>query len=218
MTERIKEICAHLPRGKVFADVGCDHGYASEYALKKQLFERVYISDVSAGSLKKAERLLSRYLASGKCKSVLADGMKGLPEQCDCLLIAGLGGEEILRILSEGYIPEKFVFQPMKNAEKLRRFLVERGAKITADYTFGEGYYYELIVGEKEGGSEYSERDIAYGRDNLRKPTPSFLHKTEEEILKLRSYLERGMSDGSRREIEKRLADLEEIYEITRNL
>ncbi len=218
MTDRIKEICAHLPCGKVLADVGCDHGYASEYALKKNLFERVYISDVSAGSLKKAERLLRRYLESGRCTAVLADGMKGLPEPCDCLLIAGLGGEEILRILSEGYIPENFVFQPMKNAEKLRRFLIDRGAKITADYTFGEGYYYELIVGEREGGSAYSEREILYGRDNLRNPTPSFLHKTEEEILKLRSYLEREMSDGSRQEIVKRLCDLEEVYENTRNL
>ena len=219
MTGRIKEICSHLPQGKILADVGCDHGYCAEYALKNDLFEKVYISDISAGSLKKAERLLKRFIGNGRCIPVLADGMKGLSEHCDCVLIAGLGGEEILKIAAEGYLPEKFVFQPMRNAEKLRRYLIEQGAKITADYTFGEGhYYYDLIVGENEGGSSYTDREILYGKDNLTHAVPAFLHKAEDEIRKLGAYLQRDMSSESRREIIGRLNDWEEVYEITRRL
>ena len=35
-TERIKILCAHLRPAETFADVGCDHGYMSEYMLKKR--------------------------------------------------------------------------------------------------------------------------------------------------------------------------------------
>ena len=220
MNGRITQICSHLGRGKTFADVGCDHGYCAEYALRHGLFEKVYISDISAGSLKKAEELLEEYVKAGKCIPVLADGMQGLPEGLDLLLIAGLGGEEIIKILREGYIPKRFVFQPMKNAEKLRSFLVESGAKITADYTFGEGYFYDLIAGENSGGSSYTEREILFGKDNINSPTLSFLHKLEEERRKLSGYLQEGkMSDKNREKLSSRLREVEEvIHDIAGNL
>ena len=212
MTERIKTICSHLPRGKKLADVGCDHGYCAQYAIRSDLFEKVYISDISAGSLKKAEKLLSKSIESGRVVPVLADGMKGLPDDCDCVLIAGLGGEEIVKILKEGYIPETFILQPMKNPEKVRAFLVENDCKITADYTFGEGYYYDLIVGKNAGGSEYSEWEILFGRDNLKAPSPSFLHKVAQERGKLKEYLSRPkMQRNSRREILERAYQLEVV-------
>lgn len=220
MNSRIAQICSHLTRGKTLADVGCDHGYCAQYALENQLFEKVYISDVSAGSLKKAEELLSCYVRAGKCIPVLADGMQGLPGGVDTLLIAGLGGEEIIKILREGYLTEKFIFQPMKNPEKLRRFLVESDCRITADYTFGEGYFYDLIAGEKVGGSSYTEKEILFGKDNLASPTRSFLHKLEEEQKKLIGYLEEGkMSEKNRAKLSERLAQVEEvIHEITGHL
>ena len=180
----------------------------------------MYISDISAGSLKKAEELLEEFVQAKKCIPVLADGMQGLPQDLDALLIAGLGGEEIIKILREGYLPQRFVFQPMKNAEKLRSFLVESGANITADYTFGEGYFYDLIAGENTGGSSYTEREILFGKDNLAKPTPSFLHKLEEERRKLLGYLKEGkMSEKNREKLSSRLREVEEvIHEITGNI
>ena len=217
MNERIRQICSHLQRGKIFADVGCDHGYCAEYALKNALFEKVYISDISAGSLKKAEELLCDFVRARQCIPVLADGMQGLPDDVDTLLIAGLGGEEIIKILREGYLPKRFIFQPMKNAEKLRRFLVESGCAITADYTFGEGYFYDLIVGEKTGGSCYSEKEILFGRENLSSPTRSFYHKLKEEKKKLVGYLKEGkMNESNRTKLTARLAEVEEvIHDIT---
>ena len=212
MTDRIQTLCAALPKGKKLADVGCDHGYCAEFALKNGLFERVYISDISAGSLRKAETLLQGFIESGRCIPVLADGMKGLPQDCDCVLIAGLGGEEIVRILKEGYIPPKFVLQPMKNPEKVRAFLLKSGCRITSDYTFGEGYYYDLIAGENAGGDRYSEWEITYGRDNLRAPTPSFIHKLEDERAKLRTYLARkNMQRENREELRARLENIEVV-------
>lgn len=210
MTERIANICKYLRAVPVLADVGCDHGYCAKYALDNGLCERVYITDVSRESLKKAETLLAAQVAEGRCKSVCCDGLDGVPERCDSVLIAGLGGEEIMHIL-RGELPAHFVLQPMKNAEKVRRYLVEKGAKILTDVTFFAGKYYHLIAGEGKGGDSYTPLEYAFGRDNLRNPTEAFAGYLQEEITKLAGYSRDRMNAEAKAAHDERLSLLCEV-------
>ncbi len=212
MTGRIAEICSCLTPARVFADVGCDHGYMTRYMLKNNLCGRAYITDIHAGSLEKAKILLKDEVEAGRCIPVLCDGLDGVKEPCDLVLIAGLGGEEIVKILSRVPLPARFVLQPMKNSGKLRAYLVERGAKILSDRTFEDGKFYDLIVGEGQGGDDYSDFEIKYGRDNLRTPSAAFLRFLEKEKGKLRARLaRRGMRRESRDEMRAKLYELEVI-------
>ena len=225
MKERIAHICSQLTRTKIFADIGCDHGYCTEYMLRKNLCEKAYISDISAKSLSKAETLLAKYVQAGKCIPVVANGLEGIPESCDLVLIAGLGGEEMVEILKQKPLPVRFLLQPMKNSDKVRSFLLNKGARIEKDYTFSEGKvnrkYYDLISGTAEGGDTYSEREIKYGRDNLNgiSPTP-FLYMMQEERDKIKERLTRsGMRAEGREKLEKLLFETETIiHEVTRDL
>ena len=179
---RIEVICAHIPKSRVFADIGCDHGYCTQYALAHGLCERAYISDISAACLKKAEELLGAEIAAGRCVPVCADGMDGLPEPPDCVLIAGMGGEEIVSILSRAArLPARFVLQPMKNAEKVRAFLVARGARIGTDITFRDGKFYDLITAQLGGGTTLSEEEKQFGKTNLLQPSEDFLAFLQKE-------------------------------------
>lgn len=213
MAGRIETLCSHITYAEVFADVGCDHGYCTRYVLERGLCGRAYISDISGESLKKAAALLEKYIADGACVPVCADGLKGIGEPCTLAMIAGMGGEEIVRILSESEFPARFILQPMKNSEKLRAFLLRNGCRITADYTFEDGgKFYDLIAGEREGGDVYSDWELAFGRDNLKNPSAAFLKKVREEQRKIRTFLaDTGMSRESRGELLKRLWNLEEI-------
>ncbi|MGN1076942.1 MAG: tRNA (adenine(22)-N(1))-methyltransferase [Candidatus Gallimonas sp.] len=210
MTGRLKEICSRLEKTGVFADIGCDHGYCTQYMLEKGLCGKAYISDISRGSLRKAEVLLAEHIRAGRCVPVCADGLEGLPEPCDLVLIAGMGGEEIVRILARG-IPPRFVLQPMKNSEKVRAFLVERGCRIDADYTFADGKFYDLIVGENAGGGNYTEWEILFGRDNLLSPSKAFRAKIADEIGKVRGYLQSKTGREAREALLARYTALEEI-------
>lgn len=216
---RIETICSYLPPTDVFADVGCDHGYCTKYMLDRNLCRLAYISDISAESLKKAQTLLRKEIETGRCIPVVADGLQGIGK-CDCVLIAGMGGEEIVHILKDGYLPEKFVLQPMKNAEKVRAFLVERGCRITADLTFGDGKFYDLIAGENRGGDGYSERELRYGRDNLRTPSVAFLNKIAQEAEKLRLRLKNpNLSEKSRSAMQEKLKESEVLLrEVSSNI
>ena len=212
--ERISYICSKLDECRVFADVGCDHGYCAQYMLKNNLCDRVIISDISAKSLLKAERALAKYAAEGRVTSICCDGLyQG--EVADQVLIAGMGGEEIVKILKQGYIPESFVFQPMKNAELVREFLIENGCCLTEDDIFKSGkYYYFIIKGRKSSSSKkisaYGKGEIAFGRNSLKNPVlKEFL---EEEIAKLESYLSRPVSEESRAELTQRYKFLKGVH------
>ncbi|MBR2623110.1 MAG: tRNA (adenine(22)-N(1))-methyltransferase TrmK [Clostridia bacterium] len=111
--KRIDTLCSLLVKAETFADVGCDHGYCSEYMLKNDLCERAILSDISKGSLAKAETLLAPYIRQGRATSVLGDGFLGVPKDVDEVLIAGMGGSEIVSILSDekyGFMPKRFDF------------------------------------------------------------------------------------------------------------
>ncbi len=216
--KRIDTLCSHLRPAQSFADVGCDHGYCSEYVLKNGLCERVIFSDISKGSLAKAETLLAPFAQEGRAKGVLGNGFFGVPSDTEQVLIAGMGGSEIVAILSDaryGFLPKYFVLQPMHDSEKLRRYLVSEGAAIARDYTFFDGKYYDVIVGANakatgEKPSEYTEREYAFGKENLLRMPKAFVDRTKKQIASLEKYLRQtGLQEESRRELLQRKQALE---------
>lgn len=218
-SKRIDTLCSLLKKTTSFADVGCDHGYCSQYMLENGLCEFAILSDISKGSLQKAETLLNEYIVQGKAKAVLGNGFFGVPKDTQEVLIAGMGGEEIVAILSHekyGFIPEIFVFQPMLNPEKLRAYLLENGGYIEKDYTFlADGKFYDVIVGRKrtvEEKQSYTEWEIEFGRDNLKKRGEDFLKRISRRLKDTQSFLQReNLQDKSREELLQRKHRLERV-------
>ncbi len=207
--DRIEYICSYISPCADFADVGCDHGYCSLYALKSGKCDKAYISDISAKSLAKAEALLKEYIDRGVCFPVCGDGLAGIPVDTEQVLIAGMGGMEIIKILKEGFIPRKFIFQPMKNADKLRAFLIERGCLITDDDIFFDGKYYFIIKGERTGGTAtYSAAQLFFGRDSLNNPV--LCGYIKEQLEKERAHLDLCVAANQRAEILARINLLNE--------
>ena len=209
--DRIKKLCSYLSPCKIFADVACDHGYCAEFMLKNNFCESAVISDISEKSLFKAQSLLSDYIKSGKCIAVCCDGLEKIEQTVDEVLIAGICGEEIVKILKNSYIPKSFVFQPMKNAEVLREYLLSRGCQIVTDDIFtDEKNYYFVITGMRFGKTQaYNKAQIKYGKDSLKNPV--FYEYLKEELSKKKSYLTRKMSEENRKLLQGEVFFMEEI-------
>lgn len=207
---RIETLCALIDNCASFADVGCDHGYIALHALKSGKCENVLITDISAKSLSKAEKLLSDYVKCGKCRSVCCDGLSLVPENTEEVIIAGMGGEEIIKIFAQGYVPRKFILQPMKNADKVRRYLIERGCKITVDDVFKDDKYYFVIKGERSGGTEeYSPLEIAFGKQSLKNPV--LKDYAREELKKRLTYLNNCSGEGAKAKLNDEISILNEV-------
>lgn len=182
MTKRLQEIYSLLPNCKVFADVGCDHGYIAKAMLDGEKCQKVIISDISDKCLQKAKDLLAKELQSGVAEAIVSDGFDNLPF-CDLALIAGMGGEEIVAILKKAKnLPEKLLLQPMKNTDKVRACAVALGYKIITDYTFySSKIYYDVILLER-GEDSLSLEEIEFGRTNLQKRPEAFINCLQNKI------------------------------------
>lgn len=217
--KRISTLCSLLVPSETFADVGCDHGYCTEYMLKNGLCRKAIFSDISKGSLQKAQTLLSDYVQSGVAIPVLGDGFYGVPSDIDQVLIAGMGGAEMTSIMQDrthGFIPKRFVLQPMHDTERLRAYLLHSGAKLLRDYTFYDGKFYDVLVGEysKENRQvcDYSESELEFGRENLRERGEAFIARTEKLLAATLRYLQNpSLQEESKTQLEKRKERLQGV-------
>lgn len=217
----METLCSLLQSATTFADVGCDHGYASEFMLKNGLCQKAYLSDISYPSLQKATTLLQDYVQSGKAVPVCGDGFFGIPKNTEEVLIAGMGGREIINILSDkkyGFLPSVFLFQPMKDGAALREYVVENGGYIERDFTFfAEGKYYDVLFGRKrktgEKKQEYTQDELLFGKENLRTPSSDFLRLLDKKISETEEYLSRKVSEKSELALREKLEKLRKVRE-----
>ena len=209
MTERLSIIFDHIPKCKVFADIGCDHGYIALNMLTKGKCERAIVSDISAKCLSKAEALLSNFIEQGLAQSVVSNGFEKVGDH-DVALIAGMGGEEICSILLNAKkLSQTLVLQPMKNCDKVRKQVLELGYKFVSDSMFfSAGKFYDLMVLVK-GEDCLTDEEIAFGRDNLAGHNEHFKRKIRLDIQKLNQHLSNDKLSVSVRE--KMLEELEKL-------
>ena len=216
--KRIDTLCSFLRKAESFADVGCDHGYCSEFVLTKGLCDKVIFSDVSRGSLQKAQTLLARFVKEGRAIGVLGDGFYGVPKDTEEVLIAGMGGSEIVSILSNkkyGFIPRYFVFQPMHDSEKLRRYILQNGGYIERDFTFRDVKFYDVLVGGcGKDTLPYSEAEYEFGRENLQTMPKAFVEKIEKLLSNVVKYLNNpAIQEENRKELEDRKGRLKGVLD-----
>lgn len=208
MTKRLQTIFANLPACKSFADVGCDHGFIAKEMIESNKCLNVTVSDISADSLNKAKKLLKKYIDQGIAHAICTDGLNGINPTTECVLIAGMGGEEIIKILkASSFLPKTLVLQPMKNTDKVRKNLFELGYAIKKDYIFyDKDKYYNLLVcsfGDK--CEKYSELEYVFGRDNLKTRSSDFLNYLQKELSTIEGYALKINSQEEIKAIEQKI-------------
>lgn len=213
---RIDKLCTYFNKCDIFADIACDHGYFAQYMLKNNLCNTAIISDISCQCLKKAETLLSTYINNGKCRSVCCDGLTKI-DNADEIVIAGIGGEEIVKILKEGYIPQNFIFQPMKNSEVLRKYLLDLNCTITVDdiFTDKKKYYFVIKGNATKSLQKYSKYEIMYGKNSIKNPILKTL--LTFEIKKNQEYLNKELSQTNYKIIQEKIKFMQEALNYETN-
>lgn len=206
LTRRLEKILSVVPECDTLADVGCDHGYVGITALARGIARQVVFCDISEPSLEKARQNCPEALKT-RAQFVCRDGLGDI--SCNCAVIAGIGGLEIISVLQGAEVlPETLVLQPMRNQADVRQWLAER-YKIVSDEKFSDGKYYDLIVAKLGCGDTLSSDEVKFGRTNLNHPHKdfkTFLQKEREKYRKIREICES-------REVEEKYADVCRVSE-----
>ena len=102
LSPRLAAIAAQVPQGARLADIGTDHAYLPTALLLAGRIERAVASDVREGPLQRGRETARHYGQEENITFRCCDGLEGLtPDQADTVVIAGMGGELIARILSQ---------------------------------------------------------------------------------------------------------------------
>lgn len=187
-----------VDRPVTVADIGCDHAYVSIALAGRGFAKRVIAMDVRTGPLHTAAQNVSEYGMEKEIELRLSDGMEKLsPGEAGIIVIAGMGGGLMQRILEQGrnvwdgggFLPDDvvfqrpvFVLQPQSDTASVRSFLLGNGYDIEREqWLMDEGKYYTVIraVPAKQQPNrlckndsvrvkgEYSEAELLYGRYGL---------------------------------------------------
>lgn len=151
LDNRLSVIASFISRGSIPLDIGTDHGKLPAYLILNGICSKVIASDISAASLKKAERLIKKYDLEGKMVTRLGDSFAAIQEgEADTVIMAGTGGNLMIQMMEQERDRWKefksFIFQPMFAQPELRCYLVQNGLQITdEEIAYDNGRYYEVM-------------------------------------------------------------------------
>ncbi len=203
------------------ADVGTDHGFVPIALVERGIVKRALAMDVGRGPLLRAREHVRERGLKDRIELRLSDGLSLLsPGEADVVILSGMGGELMLRILREGvHVRDSvkcWILSPQSELFLFRRGLGELGLAIQDEVMVKEdGKYYVVMAAEK---GHMGENDcLRYGEALIRKKDPilrEFLEQEREQLLKIREKLldSRGEAAMKRLEdVERRLGEAEDV-------
>ena len=171
LSKRMQMVADMVTKGSVLADIGCDHGFVSIYLVEQGICNRVIAMDVNEGPLLRAKEHIEERGLTEYIDIRLSDGMEKLAlGEADSILIAGMGGRLVIRILSD-YIEKakalkEVILQPQSELHLVRQFLTTQGFHILKENMVEEnGKYYPSIkaVWRTDSADSLQEVEMWYG-------------------------------------------------------
>lgn len=146
LSDRLKTIAGEIEKGETVTDIGTDHGFLPLYLWERGISPKVIMTDVSIGSLKKAEENCRSLYPDNNFDLRLGNGIEVIEKrETDVLVIAGMGGLLIADIISADIEKalnfKKIILQPRNNIGPLRHCLMNNGFSVKNHQLVREGKY-----------------------------------------------------------------------------
>lgn len=226
LSQRLQAVADLAEDAGVVADVGTDHGYIPLFLIACGKAQRAIAMDINEGPLQRAREHIRQYNQQERIETRLSDGLSKLrPGEAQTIVIAGMGGALMKRILTEGeataHAADCLVLQPQSELPMFRRFLVEYGYRILReDMVYEDGKFYSMMAvkwTESDVGDNLqamTEADFKYGpllRARKHPVLRKYLLRQKEQKQKILECL----GKNARQDVSERRAQIrEELEEI----
>lgn len=210
MDMRLRKIEELIPDGLGCIDVGTDHGTIPVRLVRRGYPGRVLASDINAGPLNAARRTAAQSGVTGRIEFLLSDGLKLCPpDAVDTIVIAGMGGDLIVKILDEAewcmHPRYRLVLQPMTRAEVLRYWLVYNDFEILQECAAAEGgTLYQILTARFGGRTALNDAELFCGKRTLAEDDGLWLRSLGEQRQRLEKALcgmESSAAENARAEL-----------------
>lgn len=182
LSKRLQYVADFITPGLVLADIGTDHGFVPIYMILAGKTPRAYAMDINEGPLERATEHIREKGLDKEIETRLSDGLMKLNgNEAESVLIAGMGGSLIIKILSEGKHAlegvKELILSPHTEADLVREFLKTTDFVIEKEgMVIDAGKYYVVIRARRR---EVNEQGLLYEKEN------KVPEGVEEELYKI---------------------------------
>lgn len=169
LSNRLAAAADLVPPGAAVIDVGTDHAMLPVWLAQTGRAVRVLAADIRPGPLRSAAALVEKTGTGDRVRLLLTDGLEGLgPADGDTVVIAGMGGETMIHILSrapwtrEGVL---LILEPQSKKADLRLWLIKNGYCIQSERLVEDaGRIYPVLAAAGGAAPAYSPAELHLGR------------------------------------------------------
>lgn len=190
---RLQTIHDMVPQS-VVADVGADHGKLMIALFESGRINRGYAIENKKGPYKRLVEALCDAQLEDTIVPLLSDGISDLPSIVSTVVIAGMGGENIISILKKH--PEKLkyvqtiIVDPHSAIKEVRQEVSNLGYSIADEKIIKEdGVFYEIIKFIKSDIAYYSDKDLEFGPILSHEKSATFKEKYQSRINEIDNLL-----------------------------
>lgn len=163
ISKRLQIIGDLVPTNSRVIDVGADHGELEKYISSKVNYVLAVENKVGPYNI-----LLKAVSNLENVKTSLSDGLSKLDETIDTIVIAGMGGNLIKKIISkkenELTNVKQIIVDAHKDIELVRRYISSIGFRINKEVLVDENNHYYFVMSFVKGVNDYSDLEYEFGR------------------------------------------------------
>lgn len=218
ISKRLKTISDFVIKGNIVADVGADHGLVEKYLIENEISPKVIAIENKIGPFDILKNALKN---TGKVEILLSDGIKDINSEVKTVIVAGMGGINVVNILTNN--PKKLInvdqiiIDAHRDQSLVRSEIIKLGYKIQKEeIVFEQNKFYNIISFIK-GKSKYNKTQLEWGYnvdkleifDDYKKHHLNLLKKkvkalensknfNEKDVIKLKNKIERLNNYGNK--------------------
>lgn len=192
---RLKAIYDLIEKESKVADIGTDHGNLLYELAKNEVISYGIGVENKIGPYNVAKENLQYFIDTGKLSLSLSDGLNEVPSNVDTVIIAGMGGELISKIifdnLDKARCFHKLILQPNSKIYDLRKKLSENHFDVFDELIVYDNHkFYEIIsVKYNPNSLKLSTKELIFGPKLLSHKTPVFVDKWQKKINEINTIL-----------------------------
>lgn len=197
LDKRLSCVAGMIRPGSRLADIGTDHAYLPAALVENGHCPRAIACDIRPGPADSARRTVQAAGLADRIEIRLGDGLAPIQaDEVDDIVIAGMGGETIAAILTEGlrrWLPEErdtlsgmqFILQPMSRPEELRRMLMTSGFSLLEEVTVENGGHLYTVIRARFTDAPPCTEEARYYIGALTLPEgAAFLQKQRQRLIR----------------------------------
>ena len=202
LSKRLKIIHDMVPPS-VVADIGSDHGKLMIALVQSGKVKKGFAVENKEGPFERLRSNLIRYKVNEQITPLFSDGIKDITRDVGTIVIAGMGGQTIVKILKDH--PEKLVsvqtiiIDAHTAVPLARKEISQMGFAIADEQIVKEdGIFYEIIKFIKADIAALTNEDLEFGPILRHQKSATFKEKYQDRINEIDNIIAKGNLPASR--------------------